>query len=109
MCMGAAWREAPQGREFENVLEMVRGVSALGMEVCCTLGMLTDDTGGAAEGSGTDGIQPQSGYVAGILWLDYHHARVRGAVEDIGVGAQSGDHGVLRGNSGDGRKGERPQ
>jgi len=42
MCMGAAWREAPQGREFEKVLEMVRGVSALGMEVCCTLGMLTE-------------------------------------------------------------------
>jgi biotin synthase len=42
-CMGAAWRDAPQGKEFEKVLEMVRGVSALGMEVCCTLGMLTDD------------------------------------------------------------------
>jgi biotin synthase len=42
-CMGAAWREAPEGREFEKVLEMVRGVSALGMEVCCTLGMLTDE------------------------------------------------------------------
>ncbi len=43
MCMGAAWRDAPQGREFDKVLEMVRGVSALGMEVCCTLGMLTDE------------------------------------------------------------------
>ena len=42
-CMGAAWREAPRGREFEKVLAMVRGVSALGMEVCCTLGMLTDE------------------------------------------------------------------
>lgn len=41
-CMGAAWRQAPEGREFENVLEMVRGVASLGMEVCCTLGMLTD-------------------------------------------------------------------
>jgi biotin synthase len=41
-CMGAAWRQAPEGQEFENVLEMVRGVSALGMEVCCTLGMLTE-------------------------------------------------------------------
>ena len=30
MCMGAAWREAPQGRDFDKVLEMVRGVSALG-------------------------------------------------------------------------------
>ena len=42
-CMGAAWREAPNGRDFETVLEMVRGVSDLGMEVCCTLGMLTDE------------------------------------------------------------------
>jgi biotin synthase len=42
MCMGAAWRDAPEGREFQKVLEMVRGVSALGMEVCCTLGMLTE-------------------------------------------------------------------
>jgi biotin synthase len=41
-CMGAAWRQAPEGAEFERVLEMVRGVSALGMEVCCTLGMLND-------------------------------------------------------------------
>ena len=38
-CMGAAWRDAPQGKEFETVLEMVRGVAKLGMEVCCTLGM----------------------------------------------------------------------
>lgn len=42
-CMGAAWRSAPGGPPFEAVLEMVRGVRALGMEACCTLGMLTDD------------------------------------------------------------------
>jgi biotin synthase len=42
-CMGAAWREVRDGREFDDVLEMVRRVAALGMEVCCTLGMLTDD------------------------------------------------------------------
>jgi biotin synthase len=41
-CMGAAWRHAPEGREFQKVLEMVRGVSALGLEVCCTLGMLSE-------------------------------------------------------------------
>lgn len=40
-CMGAAWREAPEGAEFEQVLEMVRGVRTLKLEVCCTLGMLT--------------------------------------------------------------------
>ncbi len=41
-CMGAAWRR-PNEREFERVLEMVRGVKALGMEACVTLGMLNDD------------------------------------------------------------------
>jgi biotin synthase len=40
-CMGAAWREVKEGPEFDRVLEMVRGVASLGMEVCCTLGMLT--------------------------------------------------------------------
>jgi biotin synthase len=40
-CMGAAWRSAPRGAQFERVLEMVRGVRALGLEACCTLGMLT--------------------------------------------------------------------
>jgi biotin synthase len=42
-CMGAAWREVRDGREFDDVLEMVRRVASLGMEVCCTLGMLSDD------------------------------------------------------------------
>ena len=40
-CMGAAWRQVSDGPEFESVLEMVRGVSSLGLEVCCTLGMLS--------------------------------------------------------------------
>jgi len=42
-CMGAAWRSVPEGDDFEKVLEMVRGVRALGIEACCTLGMLNDD------------------------------------------------------------------
>jgi biotin synthase len=42
-CMGAAWREVKDGRSFDDVLTMVRGVAALGMEVCTTLGMLTAD------------------------------------------------------------------
>lgn len=41
-CMGAAWRQVPEGREFDRVLEMVRSVSALDLEVCCTLGMLSE-------------------------------------------------------------------
>lgn len=40
-CMGAAWREVRDNGDFDRVLEMVKGVCNLGMEVCCTLGMLT--------------------------------------------------------------------
>ena len=40
-CMGAAWRQVREGEEFDQVLEMVRQVSSLGLEVCCTLGMLS--------------------------------------------------------------------
>ncbi|MCA6440967.1 MAG: biotin synthase BioB [Chitinophagaceae bacterium] len=42
-CMGAAWREVRDNRDFDRVLDMVKGVNELGMEVCCTLGMLTED------------------------------------------------------------------
>ncbi|MBW4542540.1 MAG: biotin synthase BioB [Myxacorys chilensis ATA2-1-KO14] len=39
-CMGAAWREIRDGAQFDRVLDMVRQVAAMEMEVCCTLGML---------------------------------------------------------------------
>lgn len=42
-CMGAAWREVRDNRDFDRVLDMVKGVNEMGMEVCCTMGMLTED------------------------------------------------------------------
>ena len=42
LCMGAAWREVRDNRDFDRVIEMVRSVNSLDMEVCCTLGMLTE-------------------------------------------------------------------
>ncbi|PRD43501.1 biotin synthase BioB [Phyllobacterium phragmitis] len=39
-CMGAAWRQVRDGKEFDAVIEMVEGVRALDMEACVTLGML---------------------------------------------------------------------
>jgi biotin synthase len=42
-CMGAAWREVKDGVEFDSLLESVGAVAALGMEVCCTLGMVNSD------------------------------------------------------------------
>jgi biotin synthase len=53
-CMGAAWREVKDGPQFDSVLEMVRGVRAMGMEACATLGMLTDSQAKRLREAGLD-------------------------------------------------------
>jgi biotin synthase len=52
VCLGAAWREVKDNQQFERVLEMVRGVSELGLEVCCTLGMLNEHQAKRLEDAG---------------------------------------------------------
>ena len=52
-CLGAAWR-GPKDRDLVPVLEMVRSVKALGMETCCTLGMLKDGQAEALRSAGLD-------------------------------------------------------
>ena len=52
-CLGAAWR-TPKDRDLEPVLDMVRGVKALGLETCCTLGMLKDGQARALAAAGLD-------------------------------------------------------
>ena len=52
-CMGAAWR-GPKDRDLAPVLDMVRGVKALGLETCCTLGMLKDGQAEALAEAGLD-------------------------------------------------------
>ncbi len=54
-CMGAAWRSVKDGPQFDRVLEMVRGIKAIGgLEVCCTLGMLTADQARRLKEAGLD-------------------------------------------------------
>ncbi|MDA9161518.1 biotin synthase BioB [Crocinitomicaceae bacterium] len=43
LCMGAAWREVRDNKDFDKVVEMVQGVNDMDMEVCCTLGMLSEN------------------------------------------------------------------
>lgn len=43
ICLGAAWREVREGKAFNEVLQMVQEIRALGVEVCCTLGMLKEE------------------------------------------------------------------
>jgi len=52
VCLGAAWRQVKDNGQFDSVLDMVRQVTDLGVEVCCTLGMLTPDQAGKLEDAG---------------------------------------------------------
>lgn len=40
-CMGASWRSLPQGQDFDKIVDLIKSVKELDMEVCCTLGMVT--------------------------------------------------------------------
>lgn len=43
ICLGAAWKEIKDNHQFERTLEMIKGITQMGAEVCCTLGMLTPE------------------------------------------------------------------
>jgi biotin synthase len=43
VCMGAVWRNVKDGPEFDQVLDMVRTINKLDLEVCFTLGMVTEN------------------------------------------------------------------
>lgn len=51
-CMGAAWRCVPKGKPFQDVLETITEVRKMNMEVCCTLGMLTEEQAHELKGAG---------------------------------------------------------
>ena len=42
-CMGASWRDLPEGKDFDSVVELIQSVKSLDLEVCCTLGMVNKD------------------------------------------------------------------
>ncbi len=53
-CMGSAWREIRDNRDFPKILEMVRNVKSLGLEVCLTMGMLNEEQAFALKEAGLD-------------------------------------------------------
>lgn len=52
VCLGAAWRNVKDGKDFDQVLDMVRAVTKMDMEVCCTLGMITENQAKRLEEAG---------------------------------------------------------
>ncbi len=96
LCMGAAWRDAPEGAEFDAVLRMVRGVADLGLEVCCTLGMLTDDQARRLKEAGltayNHNLDTSPEFYGRIITTRVYDERLR----TLAAVRERGTHGVLR-------------
>jgi biotin synthase len=68
-CMGAAWR-GPKERELENILGFVRGVKALGLETCATLGMLKPGQVEKLRSAGLESRRDRAGLISQLASLD---------------------------------------
>lgn len=79
-CMGAAWREVRDGEPFDEVLDMVKGVKALGLEACCTLGMLKPHQAQKLKEAGLDAynhnIDTSPGHYKSIISTRTQEARL---------------------------------
>lgn len=95
-CMGAAWREVKDGPQFDSVLEMVKGVKALGMEACCTLGMLSEGQAKKLKAAGLDAynhnLDTGESYYGDIISTRTYQDRLRtlGFVREAGIEVCSG-------------------
>jgi len=95
-CMGAAWREVKDGPQFDRVLEMVRGVRAMGMEACVTLGMLTGEQARRLKEAGltayNHNLDTSPEFYGEIITTREYQDRLRtlAAVREAGIGVCSG-------------------
>jgi biotin synthase len=95
-CMGAAWREVKEGPAFDRVLEMVRGVKSLGLEACCTLGMLSDEQAAQLKDAGLDmynhNLDTSKEFYGTIIKTRTFEARLNtlNSVRKAGIGVCSG-------------------
>ncbi len=79
-CMGAAWREVHDNRDFDRVLEMVKGVNDIGLEVCATLGMVTEEQANKLKAAGlyayNHNVDTSSGYYKSIITTRTYQERI---------------------------------
>ena len=105
-CMGAAWRDVPSDGRFSRVLEMVRGVRELGMEACCTLGMLNSDQAGELAAAGltayNHNLDTSPEFYGEIITTRTYQDRL----DTLARVRRAGDHGMLRRHH---RHGRRPR
>ena len=104
-CMGAAWRDVAGRRRSSTACSTWCAASAaLGMEACCTLGMLTQRAGRRAGRGRADRLQPQPRHLARVLRQHHHHAHLRRAPRHARARAPGRHHGLLRRHHRHGRR-----
>jgi biotin synthase len=90
-CMGAAWREVRDNPQFDRVLDMVRGVKEIGLEACCTLGMLNEDQARRLKDAGLDAynhnLDTSEAFYGRVISTRTYEDRLRtiGHVRDAGI------------------------
>jgi biotin synthase len=95
-CMGAAWREVKDGPQFDAVLEMVRGVKTMGLEACCTLGMVTESQAKRLKAAGLDSynhnLDTSASHYGEIISTRSYDDRLRtlARVREAGIGVCCG-------------------
>lgn len=95
-CMGAAWREVRDNKDFDRVLDMVKGVNELGMEVCCTMGMLTAEQAKKLYDAGlyayNHNVDTSEGHYTDIITTRTYNDRLKtlGNVRKAGISVCSG-------------------
>ena len=95
-CMGAAWREVKDGPQFDSVIEMVKGVKTLGMEACCTLGMVTESQAKRLKDAGLDAynhnLDTSEGHYGDIISTRTYDDRLKtlARVRNAGIGVCCG-------------------
>jgi biotin synthase len=95
-CMGAAWREVRDNRDFDRVLEMVKGVNEMGLEVCCTMGMLSESQAEKLQAAGlyayNHNVDTSEEHYADIITTRTYDDRLRtlGNVRKAGISVCSG-------------------
>ena len=108
-CMGAAWSGVTEhDAKFAQVLETVRAVAKLGMEVCVTLGQLTPEAARQLRDGGRHRLQPQPRYQPRVLPEHRDDPHVRGPARHHPRRAGGGNVGLLRRDHRHGRDGARP-
>ena len=107
-CMGAAWREVKDGPAFDEVLEMVRGVRALGMEACCTLGMLNEPQAQRLAEAGLSAYNHNLDTSRTFYGSIISHAHLRRSPAHAGQRAQGRHHRLLGRHHRHGRIAGRP-